>query len=173
MELCAKQAASCATQSIAAIQVCTIVYTPPIDDESQQQQQQHQQRPHANNQTHQQLIQQCKLVADHVPKIVQGIRGCMVSLNSKSAHLGLINSCEDFILPAQKMVALTKAVLPTIVDEIKAIQLRNCTNQLTNSINDLKTCLARVRINLTKKIILKINLNYYLFFKGTRSVWLV
>ena len=156
--MCAKQAASCATQSIAAIQVCTIVYTPPIDDESQQQQQQ---RVQPNNQTHQQLIQQCKLVADHVPKIVQGIRGCMVSLNSKSAHLGLINSCEDFILPTQKMVALTKAVLPTIIDEIKAIQLRNCTNQLTSSINDLKSCLARVQ-NKTKKKLQLIIYNLFL-----------
>lgn len=69
----------------------------------------------------------------------------MVSLNSKSAHLGLINACEDFVLPTQKMIALSKAVLPTIVDEIKAIQLRNCINQLTNSLNDLKTCLTRVR----------------------------
>ena len=62
----------------------------------------------------------------------------MVSLNSKSAHLGLINACEDFVLPTQKMIALSKAVLPTIVDEIKAIQLRNCINQLTNSLNDLE-----------------------------------
>ena len=85
-----------------------------------------------NNQTHTHLIQQCKHVADFVPKIVQGIRGCMVTPYSKSAHLGLINACEDFLLPTQKMISLSKAVLPTITDEIKAIQLRNCTNQLGN-----------------------------------------
>lgn len=155
MELCAKQAASCATQSIAAIQVCTIVYTPPLSSSGDDFADSLGSRASSslsggvinNNQTHNQLIQQCKLVADHVPKIVQGIRGCMVSLNSKSAHLGLINSCEDFVLPAQKMVALAKAVLPTIVDEIKAIQLRNCINQLTSALNDLKTCLAQVKKN--------------------------
>lgn len=143
--MCAKQAASCATQSIAAIQVCTIVYTPPpVSGDDLPDTSRGSLGASSSNQTHNQLIQQCKLVADHVPKIVQGIRGCMVSLNSKSAHLGLINSCEDFILPAQKMVALAKAVLPTIVDEIKAIQLRNCINQLTSALNDLKTCLAQV-----------------------------
>lgn len=128
LELCAKQAASCATQSIAAIQVCTIN---EMDSEQ--------------SINHSQLIQQCKHVADHVPKMVQAIRACMVGITSKSAHLGLINACEDFVLPTQKMISLTKAVLPTIVDEIKAIQLRNCTNQLSNALNELKNCLARAQ----------------------------
>ena len=102
--------------------------------------------PHRNNtQTHTHLIQQCKQVADCVPKIVQGIRGCMVAPTSKSAHLGLINACEDFTLPAQKMIALSKAVLPTIADEIKAIQLRNCTHQLACAVGELKSCLAKTQ----------------------------
>ncbi len=128
LELCAKEAASCATQSIAAIQVCT-VFSP--------------EQPLQNN--HNQLINQCKLVADHVPKIVQGIRGCMVAPTSKSAYLGLINSCESFVIPTQKMILLSKAVIPTIIDEIKAIQLRNCTNQLSTSIAELKSCLAKTQ----------------------------
>lgn len=69
----------------------------------------------------------------------------MVTPNSKSAHLGLINACEDFIVPTQKMVSLSKAVLPTISDEIKAIQLRNCTHQLANAISDLKNCLGKTQ----------------------------
>ena len=135
LELCAKQAASCATQSIAAIQVCTLC-TPELNESSLRTQ---------HNQTHAQLIQQCKQVADFVPKIVQGIRGCMVAPASKSAHLGLINACEDFLLPTHKMIGLSKAVLPTISDEIKAIQLRNCTNQLANAISELKNCLAKTQ----------------------------
>ena len=143
LELCAKQAASCATQSIAAIQVCTLYnsgQSPTLSENKDTEQRMLMQ----NNQTQGQLIQQCKQVADNVPKIVQGIRGCMVAPVSKSAHLSLINSCEDFLLPTQKMITLTKAVLPTIVDEIKAIQLRNCTNQLANSLAELKSCLAQV-----------------------------
>jgi talin len=127
LEISAKQTASCATQLIAAVQVCT-VYQDQV----------------ANNQAHTILVEQCKIVADNVPKIVQGIRNCMVTPESKSAHLGLINSCEDFVNPTQKMNGLCKAVLPTISDEIKAIQLRNCTKQLANSISDLKACLSRV-----------------------------
>jgi talin len=74
LELCAKQAASCATQSIAAIQVCTLYsnnYSPTISN-SETSKDTEQQRLHQNNQTHNQLIQLCKQVADNVPKVVQG-----------------------------------------------------------------------------------------------------
>lgn len=175
LELCAKQAASCATQSIAAIQVCTLYNHSSINEQDTFDQM----SANNNRQTQSQLVQQCKQVADHVPKIVQGIRGCMVALTSKSAHLGLINACEDFILPTQKMISLTRSVLPTIIDEIKAIQLRNCTNQLTNSLNDLKSCLARV--SLTKVLITSpLSTTYHnfknIFFccpKGPRSLWFI
>lgn len=129
LELSAKQAASCATQSIAAVQVCTLYHDQVV-----------------NNQTHTQLIEQCKVVADIVPRIVQGIRGCLVAPESKSAHLGLVSACEDFVNPTQKMIGYCKAVLPTISDEIKSIQLRNCTKQLANALADLKTNLSRVGI---------------------------
>jgi talin len=76
LEMRAKQAASCATQSIAAIQVCTLYNQNTM-------QQDHQEDAASlstndpssmlrNNQTHTHLIQQCKQVADFVPKIVQG-----------------------------------------------------------------------------------------------------
>ena len=147
LEISAKQTASCATQSIAAVQVCTLY--------------QDQTNNNNTNQPHTLLIEQCKIVADNVPRIVQGrqkfleknillkkfsigIRSCMATPDAKSAHLGLIDACEDFISPAQKMINLCKSVLPTISDEIKAIQLRNCTKQLANSLADLKACLSRV-----------------------------
>jgi talin len=74
LELCAKQAASCATQSIAAIHVCTIYSNSPVGNQngSDELNNENTQRVGINNQTHNQLIQQCKQVADHVPKIVQG-----------------------------------------------------------------------------------------------------
>jgi len=69
----------------------------------------------------------------------------MVTPLATSAHLGLTTSCDAFVPPAQKMILLTKAILPTIGDEIKAIQLRNCTNQLATAVADLKSCLAQTR----------------------------
>ena len=134
LEVCAKQAASCATQAIAAIQVCA--YQAGREEEAGQPQRGH---------SHLQLIQQCKVVADNVPKIVQGIRGCMSAPNSKSAQLGLINACEDFVPPAHKMTIISKAVLPTIADEIKAIQLRNCANHLEAALSDLRSILGEAQ----------------------------
>lgn len=134
LELSAKQAASCATQAIAAIQVCILHAEGDQALASRQPSTHHLQ---------QQLIQQCKVVADHVPKIVQGIRACMVQPRAKSAHLSLISASEDFLMPAYKMISLTKSVLPTIANEIKTIQLRNCTNQLINALSDLKNWLAK------------------------------
>ncbi len=129
LTLSAKQAASCATQSIATIQVCLL--NPDQDH---------------NNATHNQLIEQCKYVADNVPRIVQGIRSCIASPQSKSGHLNLITACEHFVAPTEKMIYVSKAVLPTISDEIKSIQLRNCTKQLANAVADVRSCLSRVRI---------------------------
>jgi talin len=142
LELSAKQAASCATQTIAAVQVC-IANSPaggsdPLDESTASML--------SHNTTSTQLVHQCKVVADYVPRIVQGIRACMVAPAAKSAHLCLISAAEDFLPPAHRMLALTKAVLPTLVNEIKMIQLRNCANQLVNSLADLKHCLARVGI---------------------------
>ena len=52
IEQCAKHSASCATQCIAATSACTLT---SVDDSSPQQ-----------------LVQQCKIVADLIPKLVQG-----------------------------------------------------------------------------------------------------
>ena len=65
LEMRAKQAASCATQAIAAIQVCTLCTQNGQEAEAEA-------SSLRNSQTHTHLIQQCKLVADFVPKIVQG-----------------------------------------------------------------------------------------------------
>lgn len=56
LQISAKQAASSATQTIAAVQVCTV----------------HQDQVSTGNQAHTQLIEQCKSVADNVPRMVQG-----------------------------------------------------------------------------------------------------
>ncbi len=128
LETSAKQAASCATQAIATVQVC-LMYP----------------NPDGGNQAHMQLIEHCKYVADSVPRVVQGIRNCIVEPQSKSGHLHLITACEEFLAPTEKMISISKAVLPTVSDEIKSIQLRNCTKQLANAIGDLRSCLSRVR----------------------------
>jgi talin len=98
-----------------------------------------------NHQSHQQLVEQCKIVADLIPKVVQGIRGCMVKPDSFSSQTNLINACEDFLGPATRLANLAKASVPTVHDQSQALHLNNSSKQLTQALIDLRTCLTRAQ----------------------------
>ena len=125
VEQCAKQCASCATQCIAATSGSATT--------------------NRNQQSHQQLVDQCKIVADIIPKVVQGIRGCMVKPDSFSSQANLINACEDFLGPATRLANLAKASVPTIHDQSQALHLNNSSKQLTQALIDLRACLTRAQ----------------------------
>ena len=125
VEQCAKHCASCATQCIAATSTLTI----------------HPQRSHQ----HQELIQQCKIVADLIPKIVQAIRTSMIKPDSYAYQNNLLYSCEDFLSPATYLINLAETIVPTIDDQTQAGQLNQSSKQLTQALNELRACLNRVR----------------------------
>jgi talin len=97
-----------------------------------------------NQQAHQELIQQCKIVADFIPKVVQAIRTCMIKPDSYAFQNNLINACEDFLVPATHLTNLANVVLLTVHDQSQALHLNNSSKQLTQALNDLRTCLNRV-----------------------------
>ncbi|CAF0840452.1 unnamed protein product [Didymodactylos carnosus] len=125
VEQCAKNCASSATQCIAATQGSA--------------------QSNKNAQSHQQLVEQCKQVADLIPKLVQGIRGVIVKPDSFSSQINLLNACDDFIGPATRLTTLAKAAVPTIQDQSQALHLNNSSKQLTQSIMDLRSCLTRAQ----------------------------
>jgi talin len=125
VEQCAKHCASCATQCIAATSGSAMT--------------------NKNQQSHQQLVEQCKLVADLIPKVVQGIRGCMVKPDSSSSQVNLLNACEDFLGPATRLANLAKASVPTVHDQSQALHLNNSSKQLTQALIDLRACLTRAQ----------------------------
>ncbi|CAF3837471.1 unnamed protein product [Rotaria magnacalcarata] len=125
VEQCAKQCAACATQCIAATSGSATT--------------------NKNQQSHQQLVEQCKIVADFIPKVVQGIRGCMVKPDSFSSQANLLYACDDFIGPATRLANLAKASVPTVHDQSQALHLNNSSKQLTQSLIDLRACLARAQ----------------------------
>ena len=98
-----------------------------------------------NQQSHQQLVEQCKTVADLIPKVVQGIRGCMVKPDSFSSQANLLNACTDFLGAATRLANLAKASVPTVNDQSQALHLNNSSKQLTQALIDLRTYLNRVR----------------------------
>ncbi|XP_074925659.1 talin-2 isoform X2 [Chelonoidis abingdonii] len=119
LEFAAKQAAAAATQTIAASQNAAI--------------------SNKNAVAHQQLVQSCKNVADHIPQLVQGVRGSQAQAEDLSAQLALINSSQNFLQPGSKMVASAKAAVPTVSDQAAAMQLSQCAKNLATSLAELRT----------------------------------
>ncbi|KAM6950661.1 talin-2 [Lycodopsis pacificus] len=123
LENAAKQAAAAATQTIAAAQNAAA--------------------SNKNTAAHQQLVQSCKAVADHIPQLVQGVRGSQAKPEDLSAQLALIIASQSFLQPGSKMVTSAKSSVPTVTDQAAAMQLGQCAKNLA-------TCLAELRTSVQK-----------------------
>ncbi|KAM5293081.1 talin-2 isoform 3-T3 [Ctenodactylus gundi] len=119
LEVAAKQAAAAATQTIAASQNAAVSNKNPA--------------------AQQQLVQSCKAVADHIPQLVQGVRGSQAQAEDLSAQLALIISSQNFLQPGSKMVSAAKAAVPTVSDQAAAMQLSQCAKNLATSLAELRT----------------------------------
>ncbi|CAJ1048985.1 talin-2a isoform X1 [Xyrichtys novacula] len=123
LENAAKQAAAAATQTIAAAQNAAA--------------------SNKNTAAHQQLVQSCKAVADHIPQLVQGVRGSQAKPEDLSSQLALIIASQNFLQPGSKMVTSAKSSVPTVTDQAAAMQLGQCAKNLA-------TCLAELRTSAQK-----------------------
>ncbi|KAL7866940.1 hypothetical protein AOLI_G00147540 [Acnodon oligacanthus] len=119
LENAAKQAAAAATQTIAASQNAAA--------------------SNKNTAAHQQLVQSCKAVADHIPQLVQGVRNSQSQPEDGSAQLALIIASQNFLQPGSKMVASAKSSVPTVGDQAAAMQLGQCAKNLATSLAELRT----------------------------------
>ncbi|XP_018619259.1 talin-2 isoform X1 [Scleropages formosus] len=119
LENAAKQAAAAATQTIAASQNAAA--------------------SNKNTAAHQQLVQSCKAVADHIPQLVQGVRGSQGQPEDLSAQLALIIASQNFLQPGSKMVTSAKSAVPTVTDQAAAMQLGQCAKNLATSLAELRT----------------------------------
>uniref|UniRef100_A0A671YHD7 Talin 1 n=1 Tax=Sparus aurata TaxID=8175 RepID=A0A671YHD7_SPAAU len=119
LENAAKQAAAAATQTIAAAQ--------------------HAASSNRNQAAQQQLVQSCKVVAEQIPQLVQGVRGSQSQPDSPSAQLALISASQNFLQPGAKMVTASKATVPTINDQASAMQLSQCAKNLASALAELRT----------------------------------
>ncbi|CAM4522659.1 unnamed protein product [Leuciscus chuanchicus] len=119
LENAAKQAAAAATQTIAASQNAAA--------------------SNKNTAAHQQLVQSCRAVADHIPQLVQGVRGSQGQPEDGSAQLALIIASQNFLQPGSKMVSSAKSSVPTVSDQAAAMQLGQCAKNLATSLAELRT----------------------------------
>ncbi|NXB73674.1 TLN1 protein, partial [Donacobius atricapilla] len=125
LEHAAKQAAASATQTIAAAQ--------------------HASSSNKNPAAQQQLVQSCKVVAEQIPMLVQGVRGSQSQPDSPSAQLALIAASQNFLQPGGKMVAAAKATVPTITDQASAMQLSQCAKNLATALAELRTAAQKAQ----------------------------
>ncbi|XP_055086322.1 talin-2a [Periophthalmus magnuspinnatus] len=119
LENAAKQAAAAATQTIAAAQNAAA--------------------SNKNTAAHQQLVQSCKAVADHIPQLVQGVRGSQAKPEDLSSQLALIIASQNFLQPGSKMVTSAKSSVPTVTDQAAAMQLGQCAKNLATCLAELRT----------------------------------
>ncbi|KAM6976274.1 talin-1 [Tautogolabrus adspersus] len=125
LENAAKQAAAAATQTIAAAQ--------------------HAASCNKNQAAQQQLVQSCKVVAEQIPQLVQGVRGSQSQPDSPSAQLALISASQNFLQPGAKMVTASKATVPTISDQASAMQLSQCAKNLAGALAELRTAAQKAQ----------------------------
>ncbi|NXB54514.1 TLN1 protein, partial [Leucopsar rothschildi] len=125
LEHAAKQAAASATQTIAAAQ--------------------HASSSNKNPAAQQQLVQSCKVVAEQIPMLVQGVRGSQSQPDSPSAQLALIAASQNFLQPGGKMVAAAKSTVPTITDQASAMQLSQCAKNLAAALAELRTAAQKAQ----------------------------
>ncbi|KAJ8287119.1 hypothetical protein GJAV_G00047860 [Gymnothorax javanicus] len=125
LENAAKQAAAAATQTIAAAQ--------------------HAASSNKNPAAQQQLVQSCKVVAEQIPMLVQGVRGSQSQPDSPSAQLALIGAGQNFLQPGAKMVTAAKATVPTISDQASAMQLSQCAKNLASALAELRNAAQKAQ----------------------------
>ncbi|KAJ8417322.1 hypothetical protein AAFF_G00285490 [Aldrovandia affinis] len=119
LENAAKQAAAATTQTIAASQNAAA--------------------SNKSTAAHQQLVQSCKAVADHIPQLVQGVRGSQAQPEDLSAQLALIIASQNYLQPGSKMVTSAKSAVPTVTDQAAAMQLGQCAKNLATCLAELRT----------------------------------
>lgn len=125
LEACAKQAASTATQCIAASSSVGHHNTNPASQEE--------------------LNMECHTIAQHIPRLVSGVKGTQAQPDNSTAQLNLINASEQFLQPGNAIVKAVRAVLPTVTDQASAMQLNNTSQQLGSSLADLRSAVTRAR----------------------------
>ncbi|KAI8040200.1 hypothetical protein M5D96_006138 [Drosophila gunungcola] len=125
LEFCSKQAASAATQCISAAQNAV----------------QHSQ----DHQTKETLLQDCKRVADTIPRLVTSLKTTRAQPDDPNAQLNLIEAAEQFVEPALQVSKSSRALQPTVTDIPSATQLSKGALHLGQCVSELHSVAQRAR----------------------------
>ncbi|XP_054280659.1 talin-2 isoform X2 [Macrosteles quadrilineatus] len=121
----AKQAASAATQCISSAQGVAA---------------------HNTNKTAQdELTVDCRSLAEHIPALVQGVKGTIAQPDSANAQLHLISASHQFLQPGSRVVSSCRAVVPTVKDQAAVMQLSDSSTALGTALSELRSAADRAK----------------------------
>lgn len=125
LEQSARNAAQAATQNMAAI---------------------HGSNPYQENRIlHEELETICIETSDVLPSVIESAKDVHQNPDDPAKQMQLIQSSEAFVDPTTRMVAGSKAAIPTISDPGSSLQMRNAAQDLDEAINDLKTSILKAQ----------------------------
>ncbi|XP_014674038.1 PREDICTED: talin-2-like [Priapulus caudatus] len=125
LELAAKQAAAAATQDIAGAQKAGA--------------------SNKNMTSQQELVNECRVTADHIPRLVQGIKRSMHEPENSQAQLALISASQQFLQPAGQLVVSSKTAVPTVGDQAAAMQLSTAAKNLQVALAELRSAAGKAQ----------------------------
>jgi talin len=96
-----------------------------------------------NESSQQQLLVQCKAVSEQVSHLVQCVRASMSHPDMASTQLGLINASQSMLAPAGRLVAASKAAVPTVNDPAAALQLGNFAKATAGALAELRNASSK------------------------------
>ncbi|XP_037955861.1 talin-1 isoform X2 [Teleopsis dalmanni] len=98
-----------------------------------------------DHQTKECLLQDCKRVAESIPRLVTSVKTTRSNPDDPNAQLNLIEAAEQFIEPAIQVSRSARALQPTVTDIPAATQLSKTALNLGRTVSDLNSAAQRAR----------------------------
>ncbi|XP_065934860.1 talin-1 [Magallana gigas] len=96
-------------------------------------------KSNTNKTSEHQLTQQCQIMNEQLPLLIQGFRGSETNQDSATAQLQLINASKEFIQPASQLVSAANAAAPTVGDQAASMNMNQAVKTMTTALAELRT----------------------------------
>ncbi|XP_061190937.1 talin-1-like isoform X6 [Saccostrea echinata] len=96
-------------------------------------------KSNTNTSSEHQLTQQCQIMNEQLPLLIQGFRKSETNQDSATAQLQLINASKEFIQPASQLVSAANAAAPTVGDQSASINLNQAVKTMTTALAELRS----------------------------------
>ncbi|XP_052693611.1 talin-2-like [Crassostrea angulata] len=96
-------------------------------------------KSNTNKTSEHQLTQQCQIMNEQLPLLIQGFRGSETNQDSATAQLQVINASKEFIQPTSQLVSAANAAAPTVGDQAASMNMNQAVKMMTTALAELRT----------------------------------